>query len=72
MKIPVQKAYRNRDYYDALGALVLLRPVVDDFFDEVLVMSPNKVLKKNRLALLEKISRTFVEMIDFRQIELEA
>jgi len=41
---------------------------VDAFFDKVLVMAEDENLRRNRLALLVRISNTFLQMADFSRI----
>jgi len=53
---------------DALKTIATIRPDVDRFFDDVLVMAPDETLKNNRLALLVKISKLFERVADFSKI----
>jgi len=53
---------------DALKTIATIRPCVDRFFDDVLVMAPDKVLKNNRLKLLFNISKWFEQIADFTKI----
>jgi glycyl-tRNA synthetase beta chain len=46
-------------YNEALGKLARLRPAVDQFFDDVMVMDPNPELRANRLALLTRLRALF-------------
>jgi glycyl-tRNA synthetase beta chain len=41
---------------------------VDAFFERVMVMAEDAQLRRNRLALLLRISRTFLLMADFSKI----
>ncbi|HVB99564.1 MAG TPA: glycine--tRNA ligase subunit beta [Candidatus Dormibacteraeota bacterium] len=59
-------------YRDALEAIAGLRPVVDRFFDEVLVMSDDPSVRNNRLALLWHLLREFSTIADFSEIQAEA
>jgi glycyl-tRNA synthetase beta chain len=52
---PVRHAIGEQRYADALGALTQLRPGVDAFFDEVMVMDENLERRHNRLALLRAV-----------------
>jgi len=53
------------DYDEALKKIALLRPFVDDFFDNVMVMVDDEKIKTNRIALLFKINRLFQNIADF-------
>jgi len=57
-----------RNYHEALGMIATLKPMVDRFFDEVLVMDSDVDLRKNRLALLSIIKRLFSMFADFSKI----
>ncbi len=56
----------KRDYRGALGRIAELRPVVDRFFDGVLVMADDPKERKNRLALLAAVATLFADLADFR------
>jgi len=53
---------------DALKTIASIRPCVDRFFDDVLVMSTDDILKNNRLKLLDNISKWFDRIADFTKI----
>ena len=48
----VIKLTDSRDYPEALAAAASIRPVVDRFFDDVMVMAEDEKLRNNRLALV--------------------
>ncbi len=60
-----------RDYPGALSHLVTLKPTVDRFFDEVLVMCENEQIKVNRLGLLRSVAALFRRFADFSKIVTE-
>ncbi|MCX7881764.1 MAG: glycine--tRNA ligase subunit beta [Brevinematales bacterium] len=66
-----EKALQERDYGLAIGILTSFRPVVDRFFDEILVMDPNEQKKKNRIALLQHVDRMFMHLVDMEKIVIE-
>lgn len=55
-------------YREALLLIAELRPLVDRFFDEVLVMAEQEDLRRNRLTLLAKLLREFSRIADFSEI----
>jgi glycyl-tRNA synthetase beta chain len=59
-------------YRSALELLLALRPAIDRFFDEVLVMSDDRLLAANRLALLNYVKSLFRQVADLSQIVIEA
>lgn len=58
----------KREYDRALGELAALKPAVDKFFDDVMVMDKDPAVKANRLALLGAVNGTFLRIADFRQL----
>ncbi|MFC0267520.1 glycine--tRNA ligase subunit beta [Kushneria aurantia] len=58
----------NRDYASALDALAELKAPVDAFFDDVMVMSDDDALRRNRLALLAGLQGLFLEVADIAQL----
>ncbi|BAS28312.1 glycine--tRNA ligase subunit beta [Limnochorda pilosa] len=57
-----------RSYGPALEAMASLRPLVDRFFDEVLVMAPEPELQANRLNLLGQMTAFFDQVCDWRRV----
>ncbi len=62
---------RDRDYAAVLRAVASLKPVVDRFFDEVLVMAEDPAVRANRLGLMKRVSDLFSDVADFRKIQAE-
>jgi glycyl-tRNA synthetase beta chain len=56
------------EYEEALKRIATLRPAVDRFFNDVLVMAQDPALRDNRLALLAETAGLFSRIADFRQI----
>ncbi len=68
----VERLVAARDFEGALRAIVSLKPVVDRFFDAVLVMDPNRPdLQANRLGLLQAVGATFRALADFSRLQVE-
>ena len=61
--------FENAQYLPGLNALADLRPVVDQFFDDVMVMVEDEALKQNRLALLQTLANSFLRVADFSRIQ---
>jgi glycyl-tRNA synthetase beta chain len=51
-------------YEEALLKLAGLRGPVDEFFDAVMVMTEDEAVKRNRLALLQRVHRAFTRIAD--------
>jgi glycyl-tRNA synthetase beta chain len=62
---------RVGNYRQALEAIAELRPTVDRFFDDVLVMAEQEEIRKNRLQLLAGLLREFSTIADFSEIVAE-
>jgi glycyl-tRNA synthetase beta chain len=64
----VAKYVSERNYAQALETIAGLRQPVDTFFDSVMVMVDDELIKNNRLALLTGIAGLFKGIADFRRI----
>jgi glycyl-tRNA synthetase beta chain len=56
------------DYAGALQALAKAKPVVDRYFDEVMVMADDPVVRANRLALLNGVADTMNRVADLSKL----
>lgn len=59
----------RRDYDGVLRILARLRPTVDSFFDDVMVMVEDSKLRQNRLALLNQLRNLFLHVADISQLQ---
>jgi glycyl-tRNA synthetase beta chain len=64
----VSVATAQREYANALGRLAQLRPAVDEFFDQVMVMDEDPRLRANRLALLAQLHGLFAGVADLSRL----
>ena len=64
-----RKLFMRGEYLPGLEQLAELRPAVDQFFDEVMVMVDDVKLKNNRLALLHQLLQSFRRVADFSRIQ---
>ncbi|PYX92738.1 MAG: glycine--tRNA ligase subunit beta [Acidobacteria bacterium] len=67
----VEQLRKTRNYEDALLEIAKLRPVVDTFFDKVMVMVEDEKVRSNRLALLQTLLNEFSTIADFSEIVTE-
>ena len=67
----VEQLRKTRNYEDALLEIAKLRPVVDTFFDKVMVMVEDERVRSNRLALLQTLLNEFSTIADFSEIVTE-
>jgi glycyl-tRNA synthetase beta chain len=64
----VDLALEGPDYAGALKVLASLRAQVDRFFDEVMVMAEEPLIRQNRLALLGQLGRVMNRVADIGQL----
>jgi glycyl-tRNA synthetase beta chain len=64
----VARLIAAREYLGALRRIAALKPVVDMFFEEVLVIGPDEALTQNRFALLKTVADLFARIADFTKI----
>ncbi len=69
LKGGVEAQFLKGEYQQGLEQLAELRPAVDRFFDEVMVMVDDTALKNNRLALLDQLLQSFRLVADFSRIQ---
>ncbi|MBL8434031.1 MAG: glycine--tRNA ligase subunit beta [Zoogloea sp.] len=60
--------FQNEDYTDALRVLAGLRAAVDRFFDEVMVMAEEPLVRQNRLALLGQLAGLMNQVADISRL----
>jgi len=65
---PVQSLMQKKEYLPALKLIATLRPEVDSFFNNVMVMVEQEALRTNRLALLQEVSSLFINFADFTKL----
>ncbi|MFT4650747.1 MAG: glycyl-tRNA synthetase beta chain [Flavobacteriales bacterium] len=65
----VDTLFAEGEYLQGLNELASLRPVVDQFFDDVMVMVDDQAIKTNRLALLGRLLNCFRQVADFSRIQ---
>ncbi len=64
----IRKFIETSNYIDLFNLLIEARPVIDTFFDKVLVMDERTDVRDNRLYILESILGNFSSLIDFSKI----
>jgi glycyl-tRNA synthetase beta chain len=76
LKVDLLEDGPERELYDAFGykafyqleGIATLRPLVDKFFDKVMVNVPDEKLRANRLTLLHNLLAKFSTIADFSEI----
>ena len=64
----IDELLAKRDYPAVLKRLAGLRPALDRFFDDVMVMVDDESLKANRLALLNRLRTLFLRIADVAKL----
>lgn len=67
----VAQKIQEKLYQQALEIMVTLGHEIDNFFDEVMVMTDNIELRNNRIALLQQISDLYRKIADFSALQIE-
>jgi len=66
------EVWRKDGQYDiALSHAASLRPLLDRFFTDVMVMVDDEQIRGNRLAILSKLYKSFSTIADFSEIATE-
>ncbi|UCB55714.1 MAG: glycine--tRNA ligase subunit beta, partial [Thiotrichales bacterium] len=68
LKRKTEPMFDSGNYESALCDLSALRKPVDDFFDHVMVMTDNEVVRNNRIALLSKMNALFMRTADLSRL----
>ena len=68
IKSNVESLLLDKKYNEALDAFATLRPLVDNLFDNVMVMDKDEAIKENRLGLLKQIYSTMPTICDLSKI----
>ena len=63
-----KKSIQERDYLALLNQLAALHPTINNFFDDVLVMAEDDNLRRNRLALLNRIAKPIYAVADLTKL----
>ncbi|MGC8941952.1 MAG: glycine--tRNA ligase subunit beta [Sulfurihydrogenibium sp.] len=62
------KLVESKSYEDAITKLIELKPYIDSFFDNVMIMVNDEKIKNNRLSILKEINELFKYFADFTKI----
>ena len=64
----VDRQCAGGDYTGALMSLATVKPIVDRFFDDVMVMVDDADVRANRLALLARVASTMNRVADISKL----
>jgi glycyl-tRNA synthetase beta chain len=69
ISVKLRPLLENKDYQAALTELAGLKAPIDNFFDNVMVMSDDEAVKVNRLTLLNEIRGSFFAIADISVLQ---
>jgi len=72
MSATIAPMNQSGDYAGVLKALAGLRPVVDSFFDDVMVMADEPAVRNNRLSLLASLQALFLKVADISLLQVQS
>ncbi|HKW81457.1 MAG TPA: glycine--tRNA ligase subunit beta [Casimicrobiaceae bacterium] len=64
----VERGVADGDFATALKALASIKPTIDRFFDDVMVMADDPKVRANRLALLREVAATMNHVADISKL----
>ena len=64
----LNRSVQKRDYEELLTQLGELQPAIDQFFDDVMVMTEDAAVRSNRLALLNAIAQKIYPLADLTKL----
>ena len=67
-KLGIEQAIDEGRYSDALEGLISMKPHIDRFFEDVMVMSEDQAERIRRLALLGEVADLFGAMASFDKV----
>ena len=70
-RLVVSPLIDDREYASALARLAELRPSVDAFFDDVMVMADDEAVRRNRLQLLSGLRDLFLRVADVSRLAIK-
>jgi glycyl-tRNA synthetase beta chain len=64
----VERLRDKRSYGEALALIATLRPVVDTFFDKVMVLDLDEGVRAGNLGVIAEVFKSFSGIADFSEI----
>lgn len=68
-KKSIEEYIQNNEYSKALSILADLNNPINNFFDNVMVMDENKLIRNNRLSLLNLLTDQFLKIADISKLQ---
>jgi glycyl-tRNA synthetase beta chain len=67
-KSKIENSLLNHQYLQACSEILEMKPVIDNFFDKVLVNAKEEKLRQNRIALVQRLDQLLSKIADFSLI----
>jgi glycyl-tRNA synthetase beta chain len=64
-KEKIEEHILSDNYLEACSQIAEMKPIIDNFFDNILVMAKDEKVKENRVALLQRIDELLSKVTDF-------
>jgi len=61
----IEDSISNNQYLQACSEILEMKPLIDDFFEKILVMAEDKKLRENRIALVQQLDMLLSRIADF-------
>jgi glycyl-tRNA synthetase beta chain len=68
LKIEVENHILKDEYGEVFDKVIKIKPLIDIFFERVMIMAEDETLKLNRISLINYIKDIFTEFIDFSSL----
>lgn len=68
LKIEVERHILKEEYSEIFDKAVKIKPLIDNFFEKVMIMTENEMVKSNRISLINYIKDIFDEFINFSHL----
>ncbi|MDR0978256.1 MAG: glycine--tRNA ligase subunit beta [Endomicrobium sp.] len=69
MKLEVSGYISKGSYDEVFNRLLDIKPVIDEFFEKVMIMAENIEIRSNRIAILNCINNIFAGFLDFSSLQ---
>jgi glycyl-tRNA synthetase beta chain len=66
--VKIETLLSKHDYLESCSIILEMKPLIDNFFDNVLVMAEDQKLRENRIALVQLLDKMLSKIADFSLI----
>ena len=67
-EVKIEKLLSKHEYLQSCSKILEMKPLIDNFFDNVLVMAEEQKLRENRIALVQLLDKMLSRIADFSLI----